>query len=116
MDMTTIAALFTMFSGEEDVETFEPVLIAAIEEVTQELKQTVTDARLDYLAAAVANLRYTQIFGAREKALATYAGTLRRASDFEQQMRFAKQLVYFYKKLCGDLLKDSEFAFFGCRG
>ena len=42
MDMTTIAALFTMFSGEEDVETFEPVLIAAIEEVTQELKQTVT--------------------------------------------------------------------------
>ena len=118
MNVTTINALFTLFSGEEDIVTFEPVILAAIDEVEQDLLTGAdpTDARLNYLAAAVANLRYTQIFGAREKALATYAGTLRRTSDYEQQGRFARQLVCSYRKLCADLLKDAEFVFFVCRG
>lgn len=118
MKLTTIKELFTLFSGEEDVDTFQPVIDAAIEEVLQEMKDSTTgmEVRLCYLTAAVANLRYTQIYGAREKALATFAGTLRRATDSEQQVRFAKQLVYSYRKLCADLLTDSEFAFFGCRG
>jgi hypothetical protein len=116
--VTTINALFTLFSGEEDTTTYAPVILAAVDEVRQELLAGAdpTDVRLNYLAAAVANLRYTQIFGAREKALATYAGTLRRTSDYEQQGRFARQLVYSYRKLCADLLKDVEFVFFGCRG
>jgi hypothetical protein len=118
MDITTVSALFTLFSGEQDTETYVPVLTAAIDEVAQELRPDASaeDARLNYLAAAVADLRYTQICGARERALATFAGTLRRVSDHEQQTHFARQLVYSYKKLCADLLKDPEFAFFGCRG
>lgn len=114
----TVSALFTLFSGETDIVAYAPVLTAATQEVAQELKPDAdgTDARLNYLIAAVANLRYTQIFGAQEKALATYAGTLRRASDAEQQGRFAKQLVYSYRKLCADLLLDPDFVFFGCRG
>lgn len=118
MNMSTVSALFTLFSGEEDAAVYQPVLEAAAEEVAQELNSEATgsEVRLCYLAAAIANLRYTQIFGAREKALATYAGTLRRISDTEQQMRFAKQLVYSYRKLCADLLKDPDFVFFGCRG
>lgn len=118
MKMTTLRELFTLFSGEEDIETYQAILDSAVDEVMQELNRSATgmEARLCYLTAAIANLRYTQIYGAREKALAVYAGTLRRAADSEQQVRFAKQLVYSYRKLCADLLKDSEFAFFGCRG
>ena len=118
MNTTTVGALFTLFSGEEDTVTYQPILTAAVEEVTQQLRPDAagTEARLNYLAAAIANLRYTQIFGAREKALATYAGTSRRTSDYEQQVRFAKQLVFSYQKLCADLLEDPVFVFFGCRG
>lgn len=118
MNLSTVIDLFMMLSGEEDVIRFEPILTASMQEVRQELldQTSASDTRLNYLAAAIANLRYTQLYGAREKALATFAGTLRRASDYEQQVRFAKQLVYSYRKLCADLLRDCDFLFLGCRG
>ena len=118
MNMHTVCSLFTLFSGEDAVESYMPLLTAAVQEVMQELNPDAdgSEMRLCYLTAAVANLRYTQMFGAREKALATYAGTIRRVSDAEQQMRFAKQLVYSYRRLCADLLKDPDFVFFGVRG
>ena len=118
MDMETVCSLFVLFAGEEDTETYMPLITAAAQEVVQELidPSESDDARLCYLAAAVANLRYTQLFGAREKALATYAGNFRRVSDAQQQMRFAKQMVYSYRKLCAELLRDPDFVFFGVRG
>ena len=83
MDMDQVKALFTLFSGEEDTTTYQPVIYVAMTEVRQMLREgaSETDARLGYLAAAIANLRYTEIFGAREKALATYAGTIARQSE-----------------------------------
>lgn len=118
MNPTTIGSLFTLFSGEEDTVTYQPILTAAALEVTQELNDSAdsTDARLNYLAAAIANLRYTQIYGAQEKSLATFAGTLRRPADFSRQVCFARELVRSYTGLCADLLKDPAFVFFGFRG
>ena len=113
MDMEQVKALFTLFSGEEDTTTYQPVIYAAMTEVRQMLREgaSETDARLGYLAAAIANLRYTEIFGAREKALATYAGTIARQSDAAQQLRFAKQLVYSYQGLCKSLVVGTGFQF-----
>lgn len=115
MNMQMIGSLFSLFSGEEDLQRHMPLLMTAIHEVTGKLR-TEADAaevRLCYLAAAIANLRYTQMYGAREKALATYAGTIARQSDGEQQMRFALQLVRSYQALCSDLLRDEDFVFVG---
>ncbi len=119
MNMTMIGSLFTLFSGEEDHETYLPLLVTAVHEVRRKLRNDADadEVRLCYLCAAIANLRYTQMYGAREKALATYAGTIARQSDSEQQLRFAMQLVSSYRALCSDLLCDDEaFVFTGVRG
>lgn len=118
MNLQMIGSLFTLFSGEEDLKKHLPLLMTAVHEVTAQLRTEADGAevRLCYLAAAIANLRYTQMYGAREKALATYAGTIARQSDGEQQMRFALHLVKSYRSLCSDLLRDEEFVFVGVRG
>ncbi len=118
MNMQMIYSLFRLFSGEEASQTYLPLLTAAVQEVKASLKhpEDETEIRLCYLAAAVANLRYTQMFGAREKALATYAGTIARESNAEQQIRFAEQLVNSYKALCHDLLNSQTFFFAGVKG
>lgn len=118
MNMETVKALFTLFSGETDTVTYLPVLKAAEEEVVRLLREGAdrTDVRLCYLAAAVANLRYAQILAAQEKVLATYAGTLPRQSSAEQQIRFARQLVSAYHALCAELVAGDEFVFSGIRG
>jgi hypothetical protein len=116
--MQMIYSLFRLFSGEEDSEKYMPILTTAIEEVKSALlrEEDVQEVRLCYLAAAVANLRYIQMFGAQTKALATYAGTVAKESDFSHQIRFAEQLVNSYKALCRDLLADQNFFFSGVRG
>lgn len=118
MNLQMILPLFTLFSGEEDGQVFMPLLMTASEEVRRQIREGAdsSDVRLCYLVAAVANLRYTQMYGARDKALATYAGTIARQSDASQQLRFAQQLVRSYRGLCADLLCDSEFIFFGMGG
>ena len=113
MDMERVAALFTLFSGETDVETYQPVIDASAREVRQMLRKDAdeTDVRLTYLAAAIANQHYTELCGAREKALATFAGTIARQNDASQQLYFAKQLVYSYQTLCASLVVTPEFQF-----
>lgn len=118
MNMQMICSLFTLFSGEEDVNRFMPLLMVSIEEIREQLCEGAddTDVRLCYLSAAVANLRYTTIYGAREKALATYAGNIARQSDGLQQLQFAEHLVNCYRGLCSDLLRNGAFVFEGVRG
>ncbi|MBE6851525.1 MAG: hypothetical protein E7504_07345 [Ruminococcus sp.] len=115
MNMQMIGSLFTLFSGESDIQLHMPLLMTAMHEVTAKLRSGADsgEVRLCYLAAAIANLRYTQMYGARDKALATYAGTIARQSDGEQQMRFALRLVHSYRALCSDLLRDEDFVFVG---
>lgn len=118
MNMEMVGALFGLFSGEQDVQAYLPLLMSAVREVTQELREDadVRDARLCYLAAAIANLRYAQIHAAQEKAMATFAGTLRRVTDETEQMQFARELVSAYRGLCAELVKDRCFLFFGVGG
>lgn len=110
MDMQMIASLFVLFSGEHDIDTYSPLLTSASHEVKSILCENAqeTDIRLCYLVASIANLRYTQIYGAREKALATYAGTIAKESNSEHQIRFAEQLVNSYRNLCHDLLTETN--------
>lgn len=114
VNLHIVGSLFTLFSGEEDVKRYMPLLSSAMEEINARLRIDVNtaDMRLYYLAAAVANLRYTQITAARDKALATYAGTIARQSDASQQLRFAENLVSTYEGLCSELLKDKKQFFF----
>lgn len=118
MNLAMIRSLFALFSGEQDPEPYLPLLMTAIREVTGKLTDDsrASEVRLCYLAAAIANLRFTEMYGAREKSLATYAGTVSRKSDWEQQLRFAKHLVSSYEALCRDLLRDDKFLFFSVGG
>ncbi len=111
MDMQTVAALFTLFSGQEDTQTYAPFLTGAVQEVTQSLREgaDVTDPRLCYLAAAIANLRYMQTDAA--PALATYAGTVQVAADWSGRCDLAEGLARGYRSLCRDLLQDAAFVF-----
>lgn len=118
MNLTMIGSLFSLFSGEKDVQACLPLLMAAMEEITRKLRRAADagEVRLCYLAAAIANLRFTEMYGARESALATYAGTASRRSDSSQQLCFARHLVSSYEALCRDLLKDEHFMFTGVGG
>lgn len=113
-----ITSLFSLFSGEDDPEQFLPILTASIQEVRSVLTETAdeSDSRLCYLVASIANLRYTEIHGARENCLATYAGTVSRESDGAQRLRFAQKLVRSYQGLCRDLLRDSGAFLIATRG
>lgn len=118
MNEQSIASLFRLFSGAPDEVQYLTLIRAAMEEVTRKLRDPayVQEFRLCYLAAAIANLHFTQVFGARSNSLATYAGTLARPSNTAQQTVFAKDLVRGYTALCQDLLVDEGFLFTGIRG
>ncbi|MDE5884812.1 MAG: hypothetical protein K2H29_07050 [Oscillospiraceae bacterium] len=113
-----ITSLFSFFTGEADPDQFLPLLTASIQEVRSVLLENAdeSDTRLCYLVASVANLRYTEIHGARENCLATYAGTISRESDSAQRMRFAQQLVRSYQTLCRDLIQNADAFLISTRG
>ena len=78
MVQNQIRSLFLLFAGEEELpDAVQPVLDEAVLEVQQALKDGADedDARLNWLAAAVAFLRYTEITAARDRAACTFAGT-----------------------------------------
>ena len=114
MDQTQIARLFGIFAGDDTIyETYKAVLETAALEVEQALKPgaDTADARLNWLAAAVGFLRYTQITTARDRAACTFAGTVAQNTDGSQKLRFATLLVQAYEKLCHGLLEETEFLF-----
>ncbi len=114
MDQTQIARLFGIFAGDDTIyETYKAVLETAALEVEQALKPgaDAADARLNWLAAAVGFLRYTQITAARDRAACTFAGTVAQNTDGSQKLRFAALLVQAYEKLCHGLLEETGFLF-----
>lgn len=114
MNDEQIALLFGLFAGENVLaETYEPILDMAVQEVTQMLLPDAeeTDARLSYLAAAVAFLRYTEVTAARDRAACTFAGTIAQNTDAAQKLAFAQELVQAYRGLCRSLLQDEAFSF-----
>lgn len=117
MDLNRIGALFTLLSGERDVTGNLPLLEMSAAEVRRALREDAdeTDLRLCWFAAAIANLRYQQICGARDGALATYAGTAGNVQDGVKKS-FAERLAVSYRRTCRDLLRDEAFCFLGTGG
>ena len=118
MDMETIGSLFRLFSGETDVTMHLPLLYEAAGTVHARLRKGADahDIRLAYLAAAIANMRYAQIYAAREKPTATYAGTIATKADGAEVLRFTASLASAYVAVCAPLLEDEGFGFCGVRG
>ena len=117
MDMQMIGGLFTLFSGETDVSGYLPLLSLAAAEVRRALRDGAdeTDVRLCYLAAAVANLRYQEIWGIRGGETAVYAGNIAAAPDGVRGS-MAERLVSAYRAACAELLRDETFFFIGTGG
>ena len=114
MVQNQIRSLFLLFAGEEELpDAVQPVLDEAVLEVQQALKDGADedDARLNWLAAAVAFLRYTEITAARYRAACTFAGTIVQNTDAAQKLEFAGLLVQAYRRLCRSLLEDETFLF-----
>lgn len=114
MNAQQIALLFGLFAGDDVLaETYEAILEMAQQEVQNMLLEGVdeTDARLSYLVAAVAFLRYTEITAARDRTACTFAGGVAQNTDAAQKLAFARHLVDAYRSLCRSLLQDDAFAF-----
>ena len=114
MEQAQIAHLFGLFAGDDTLgETYGAVLETAVLEVEQALRPDAdaADARLNWLAAAVGFLRYTQITAARDRAACTFAGTVAQNTDGSQKLRFAELLVQAYENLCHALLEEKSCLF-----
>ncbi len=114
MHETQAFQLFQLFLGDGvSPEAYQPILDAAILEVRQLLisDADAEDARLCYLEAALAFLRYTEITAARDRVACTLAGTVAQNTDSSQKMALAKELVYAYRGLCCSLLTDDIYLF-----
>lgn len=119
MDADQVASLFGLFAGDAAAAVeYAAILTMAQQEVEQALlpEADSSDARLCYLAAAVAFLRYIQIVAARDRAACTFAGTIAQNTDAEQKYEFALSLVKAYRRLCHSLLEEEEFLFLGVGG
>lgn len=113
MDIDKISSLFILFSGETDIQKYMSVINASMYDVLPRLKKTadLSDERLAFLCAAIANLRYIQIISQNDKNIYTYAGTLTVNDYGAKKSELARNLVRDYWMSIPDLLDDSEFIF-----
>lgn len=114
MTFESVSLLFGLFAGPEVVpEEYAGVVEMAMQEVTDRLRDGVyaESPRLNYFAAAIANLRYAEITCARDKAAYTYAGGVAQNTNSRQKLESARTLVRAYQGLCRELLKDETFYF-----
>ena len=109
MNESQIALLFGLFAG-SDVDTgkYQSLLELAVTEVRQALREDAdeSDARLNYLAAAVALVHYTELTAPRDRTACTFAGTI------AQKLAFAQTFAAGCRTMCRDLLLDDTFQFF----
>ena len=101
MNQEKARSILRMFSGVADVKSLDPLLDEATAQVERML---LPDADRDYLCAALANLRHSQMLAAQSQLTYTYAGTVAKESDRGQKVPFAQALAEEYLKACADLL------------
>lgn len=113
MNMLNIKSLFTLFSSEEDVTKYLPLIESSLDLLRRKIKKGAdsTDVRLDYLCAAIANFRYTQITCVKNKVAYTYAGTADSEGNSQLEYDFSRELMNEYFRAAAELLVDSEFVF-----
>ncbi len=118
MNLENIKSLFTLFSSETNILKYQPLIDCAVEQVKSQLKSdaSILDIRLDYLCAAIANYRYTQITCVKNKVAYTYAGTADGEGNSQLEYDFSRELMNEYFKAASDLLKDTGFVFVSCGG
>lgn len=113
MNVSQITPLFTLFSGETNINKYRPLIDSSITQVRRQLREDASsdDIRLDYLCAAIANYRYSQITCVKNKIAYTYAGTADCKGNSQMEYDLAKALMDEYYKAASDLLYDNEFVF-----
>lgn len=114
MNIPKIKSLFKLFSGNECTAEFEPLVDIAVIEIQGMLLENadISDPRLDYLCAAMANFRYYQAMAAQDRSQYTYGGKM--LSEVSGNiLSFAEGLLKGYFTLCADLLDGSDFVFAG---
>jgi len=113
MNMMQINSLFTLFSGETDLNKYSPLIDSAVSQVTSQLREgaDISDTRLDYLCAAIANYRYSQIVCVKNKIAFTYAGTADSKGNSQMEYDLAKGLMTEFYKAASGLLSDNSFVF-----
>lgn len=106
MNQEKARSILRMFSGVADVKSLDPLLDEATAQVERMLLPDADRERLqlDYLCAALANLRHSQMLAAQSQLTYTYAGTVAKESDRGQKVPFAQALAEEYLKACADLL------------
>lgn len=113
MDIDMIKALFSMYSGEENVLPWLPLILMSVHEVEGLLKKDADkrDPRISALGAAHANVRYVQSTAARDKLSHTHAGTAAKNGNGAEKLDFACKLYSQIRDGCAELLADREFSF-----
>ncbi|MCI7805120.1 MAG: hypothetical protein MR503_08635 [Oscillospiraceae bacterium] len=113
MNISQITSLFILFSGETDINKYQPLIDSSILQVSRQLKEGASsaDIRLDYLCAAIANYRYSQLTCVKNKVAYTYAGTADSKGNSQMEYDLAKELMCEYYKAAADLLCDDDFVF-----
>lgn len=117
MNTQKIRLLFTLFSGEKNSPETEPLLQGAMLEVEGRLRPGAdkSDERLDYLAAAIANLRHTELLATRDRLVYTAAGSAPTHDSGKNRPFFAATLMKAYLDTAQPLLCDDAFAFCAVR-
>lgn len=112
MNIVSVRKLFTLFSGEDVLDEYCPVIELALTEVSEMLLPDAdeNDVRLDFLCAAIANNRLQCIKNARDRSDITYAGKLV-SPDQSISLAYSEKLVRDYMELCGGLINNKTFIF-----
>lgn len=116
MNIESVKTLFLMYSGEEDVQKYMPVIELAAEECGRMLRPGAdsSDPRLDHLCAAMAALRLRVIQSGQDRRQYTYAGKV--ISPEGSALSHAEDVLRMTLNMCSDLVKASDFVFIGFSG
>lgn len=113
MDIEKVFSLFRLFYGEEDAESFLPVVELAADYTKRRIigDEEFYDPRLYFLAAAETLCRTLEIKAARERLTLTKTGTAAAESDYPVRLEYAQRLYKSYEQLCTGLIRDDGFLF-----
>lgn len=114
MNIESVKTLFKLFSGEEELEKYAPIIELAVSETEKMLLPCADrgDMRLSFLCAAAANHRLQQLNSARDRTRAAYGGRMLTDSD-NPVLAHSEKLLRDYLELCSDLIIPQTFTFFG---
>ena len=113
MNFQKICKLFLLFSGETEIAPLLPLIQGAMLEVEGRLRTDAdpSDERLTFLAAALANLRHSQMLTARQQQVFTAGGSAPAADTGKNRPFLAGELAKAYLQNARSLLKDDGFVF-----